>query len=41
VITIKGRTICAGMEAFGAQWKTKEPKIVEGPALPNAIPVPH
>ena len=24
-----------GMEAFGAQWKTIEAKIVEGPALPN------
>ena len=27
-----------GMAAFHAQWKTMEAKIVEGPALPNAMP---
>jgi len=27
-----------GIAAFGAQWKTMEAKIVEGPALPNAMP---
>jgi gluconolactonase len=27
-----------GMAAFGAQWKHMEAKIVEGPALPNAMP---
>jgi gluconolactonase len=27
-----------GVAAFGAQWKTMEAKIVEGPALPNAMP---
>ncbi len=27
-----------GMAAFRAQWKTMEAKIVEGPALPNAMP---
>jgi gluconolactonase len=27
-----------GMAAFGAQWKHMEVKIVEGPALPNAMP---
>ena len=27
-----------GMTAFRAQWKTMEAKIVEGPALPNAMP---
>jgi len=27
-----------GMAAFAAQWKTMEAKIVEGPALPNAMP---
>jgi gluconolactonase len=27
-----------GMQAFGAQWKTMEAKIVEGPALPAAMP---
>jgi gluconolactonase len=27
-----------GMAAFRAQWKTTEAKIVEGPALPNAMP---
>src|SRR6266702_6134132 len=27
-----------GMAAFGAQWKTMEAKIVEGSALPNAMP---
>jgi gluconolactonase len=27
-----------GMSAFRAQWKTMEAKIVEGPALPNAMP---
>jgi gluconolactonase len=27
-----------GMAAFGAQWKTMEAKIVEGPALPAAMP---
>src|SRR5262245_15244055 len=27
-----------GMAAFGAQWKHMEVKIVEGPALPNALP---
>ena len=27
-----------GMSAFGARWKTMEAKIVEGPALPNAMP---
>jgi gluconolactonase len=27
-----------GMAAFGAQWKTMEAKIVEGPALPGAMP---
>ena len=27
-----------GMAAFGAQWKTMEAKIVQGPALPNAMP---
>jgi gluconolactonase len=27
-----------GMTAFGAQWKTMEAKIVEGPALPAAMP---
>jgi gluconolactonase len=26
-----------GIAAFGAQWKTMEAKIVEGPALPNAM----
>ena len=26
-----------GMAAFGARWKTMEAKIVEGPALPNAM----
>ena len=26
-----------GMAAFGAQWKTMEARIVEGPALPNAM----
>jgi len=26
-----------GIGAFGAQWKTMEAKIVEGPALPNAM----
>ena len=26
-----------GIRAFGAQWKTMEAKIVEGPALPNAM----
>src|SRR2546425_877545 len=27
-----------GIRAFGAQWKTMEAKIVEGPAIPNAMP---
>jgi gluconolactonase len=27
-----------GMTAFRAQWKTMEARIVEGPALPNAMP---
>src|SRR5262245_18551473 len=27
-----------GMAAFGAPWKHMEVKIVEGPALPNALP---
>ena len=27
-----------GMASFRAQWKTMEAKIVEGPALPNAMP---
>src|SRR5258707_15636996 len=27
-----------GMAAFGAQWKHMEVKIIEGPALPNAMP---
>jgi gluconolactonase len=27
-----------GIAAFGAQWKTMEAKIVEGPAIPNAMP---
>ncbi len=27
-----------GSAIFGAQWKTMEAKIVEGPAIPNAIP---
>src|SRR5262249_58210631 len=27
-----------GIAAFSAQWKTMEAKIVEGPALPNAMP---
>jgi gluconolactonase len=27
-----------GMTAFGAQWKHMEAKIVEGPAIPNAMP---
>ena len=27
-----------GIAAFGARWKTMEAKIVEGPALPNALP---
>ena len=27
-----------GIGTFGAQWKTTEAKIVEGPALPNAMP---
>jgi gluconolactonase len=27
-----------GMAAFGAQWKTMEARIVEGPALPAAMP---
>ena len=27
-----------GSAAFGAQWKTMEAKIVEGPAIPNAMP---
>ncbi len=27
-----------GSGAFGARWKTMEAKIVEGPALPNAMP---
>jgi len=27
-----------GIGAFSAQWKTMEAKIVEGPALPNAMP---
>src|SRR6266851_6237062 len=27
-----------GIAAFGAQWKTLEARIVEGPALPNAMP---
>jgi hypothetical protein len=27
-----------GIAAFRAQWKTMEAKIVEGPALPNAMP---
>jgi len=27
-----------GMATFGAQWKHMEVKIVEGPALPNAMP---
>src|SRR4029453_14537022 len=27
-----------GIAAFGAQWKHMEAKIVEGPALPNAMP---
>src|SRR3954447_6285352 len=27
-----------GMAAVGAQWKHMEAKIVEGPALPNAMP---
>jgi hypothetical protein len=27
-----------GMAAFGAQWRHMEVKIVEGPALPNAMP---
>jgi gluconolactonase len=27
-----------GIAAFGAQWKTMEAKIVEGPALPGAMP---
>src|SRR4030095_957886 len=27
-----------GMAAFSAQWKHTEAKIVEGPALPNAMP---
>ncbi|HSU88538.1 MAG TPA: hypothetical protein VLL56_06865, partial [Terriglobia bacterium] len=27
-----------GSGAFGAQWKTMEAKIVEGPAIPNAMP---
>ena len=26
-----------GMAAFGARWKTMEAKIIEGPALPNAM----
>src|SRR3989442_15265423 len=26
-----------GIAAFGAQWKTMEAKIVEGPAIPNAM----
>src|SRR3972149_4146012 len=26
-----------GIAAFGARWKTMEAKIVEGPALPNAM----
>jgi gluconolactonase len=31
-------TTADGMAAFGAQWKHMEAKIVEGPALPNAMP---
>ena len=27
-----------GMAAFGAQWKSMDVKIIEGPALPNAMP---
>src|SRR6266446_3148120 len=27
-----------GIAAFGSQWKTMEAKIVEGPAIPNAMP---
>ena len=27
-----------GIAAFGARWKTMEAKIVEGPAIPNAMP---
>jgi gluconolactonase len=27
-----------GMAAFGAQWKSLDVKIIEGPALPNAMP---
>ena len=27
-----------GSAVFGAQWKTMEAKIVEGPAIPNAMP---
>src|SRR2546427_11611817 len=26
-----------GLRAFGAQWKTREAKVVEGPALPTAL----
>lgn len=26
-----------GIAAFGARWKTMEAKIIEGPALPNAM----
>jgi hypothetical protein len=31
-------TTAEGMAAFSAQWKHMEAKIVEGPALPNAMP---